>query len=60
MYTFQGTANQSLVIRLMGTQSLDKVFYPSFRLMDADSQLVVEDKNSTKQRIIQLQVKLPA
>ena len=58
-YMFQSTANQPLVIKLIGGQSLDQVFYPSFKLMDSDSQVVVADKNSNKQRIIQLQVKLP-
>jgi hypothetical protein len=59
-YTFQGTANQPLVIKLVGGTSVGKDFHPSFKLMGSGSQVVIEEKNSSKQRIIEASITVPA
>ena len=58
-YTFQGTANQSLVIKLLGGKAGNQQFYPSFVLVGSDARVVAVDKNNSRQGIIQVQVKLP-
>jgi hypothetical protein len=48
------------VIKLVGGTSVGKDFLPSFKLMGSNSQVVLEEKNSSKQRIIEAAIALPA
>jgi hypothetical protein len=60
MYQFRGTANQALVIKLVGNSSGALQLYPSFVLQAPNQQVVAAEENTSRQRIVQLQVKLPA
>jgi serine protease Do len=59
MYEFQGTADQALAIKLIGGKSGDWQLNPYLVLLGPDRRVIAADDNTSRQRIAQVQVKLP-
>jgi hypothetical protein len=59
MYKFQGTADQALVLRVIGGKSGYWQLKPYLVLLGPDRQRVSADDNTSKQQIAQVQLKLP-
>lgn len=59
MYEFQGTADQALAIKLIGGKSGDWQLNPYLVVLGPDRRVISADDNTSRQRIAQVQVKLP-
>lgn len=59
IYQFQGKANQPIVAKLIGGKPGDWQLSPYLVLLGPDRQVIAADDNTSKQRVAQVNVKLP-
>jgi hypothetical protein len=59
IYQFQGKANQPIVAKLIGGKPGDWQLSPYIVLLGPDRQIIAADDNATRQRVAQVNVKLP-
>lgn len=59
IYQFQGKANQAIVTKLIGGKPGDWQLSPYLLLLGPDRQVIAADDNTSRQRVAQVNVKLP-
>ncbi len=59
IYQFQGNANQPIVAKLIGGKPGDWQLSPYLLLLGPDRQVIAADDNTSRQRVAQVNVKLP-
>ncbi|NJL43088.1 MAG: hypothetical protein HC935_06590 [Pseudanabaena sp. SU_2_4] len=59
IYQFQGKANQPVVAKLIGGKPGDWQLNPYLVLLDPNRQVIAADDNTSRQRVAQVNVKLP-